>query len=121
MESVYLWLSNLIVISHLLYILFVLFGALLLLRWPRLVWLHIPAVIWGILVEFMGWYCPLTPWENDLRRMGGATVYEGDFIAEYLLPLIYPAELTRELQILFGALVILLNVIIYGIVWYRRK
>lgn len=121
MESIYHWLSNLIVILHFLYILFVLFGALFLLRWPRAIWLHIPAVVWGILVEFMGWYCPLTPWENDLRRLAGETGYETDFVAQYLLPLIYPAELTRELQILFGSIVILLNIVIYAIVWYRRR
>jgi len=120
MEPFYLWLSNLIVIIHFLYILFVLLGALLVLRWPWMIWLHLPAVVWGVLVEFMGWYCPLTPWENQLRRMAGREVYEGDFIGEYLLPLIYPVNLTREMQYLFAAIVILINVVSYYFILYRH-
>ena len=121
MESICLWLSNLIVIIHFLFILFVLFGALFVLRWPRMIWLHIPAVVWGVLVEFMGWYCPLTPWENDLRRLAGEAIYETDFVAEYLMPLIYPAQLTHQLQILFGVLVILINLTIYAVIFGRRR
>lgn len=121
MEPFYLWLSNLIVIIHFLYIVFVLLGALLVLRWPRMIWLHLPAVVWGVLVEFMGWYCPLTPWENQLRRMAGREVYEGDFIGEYLLPLIYPVNLTREMQYLFAAIVILINVVSYYFILYRHN
>ncbi len=112
METLYLWLSNLTIITHFLFILFVLFGGLLVLRWPKWAWLHLPAILWGFLVELNGWFCPLTQWENHYRHLAGAEVYEGDFIGEYLIPLIYPVDLTREMQYLFAAMVILLNAMI---------
>jgi len=121
METFYLWLSNLIIVVHFLFILFVLFGGLLVLRWPKWIWLHLPAIVWGFLVELYGWFCPLTPWENQLRRMAGREVYEGDFIGEYLIPLIYPVDLTREMQYLFAVIVILLNAVVYYVVFRKRK
>ncbi len=121
MEITYLWFSNLIIIIHFLFILFVLFGGLLILHRPKWIWLHLPAVLWGFLVEFNGWFCPLTEWENHYRHLAGGDVYEGDFIGEYLIPLIYPVGLTREMQYLFAAIVIILNAVIYYIIWHRRK
>jgi len=121
MESVYFWLSNLIIIAHFLFILFVLFGGLLVLRWPKWGWLHLPAILWGFLVELNGWLCPLTPWENHYRRLAGRDVYDGDFIAQYLIPLIYPVDLTREMQYLFAAVVVLLNALIYFFIWRKSS
>ncbi len=121
METVYFWLSNLIIILHLLFILFVLLGGLLVLRRPRWGWLHLPAIIWGFLVELNGWLCPLTPWENQLRELSGRRAYEGDFIGRYLIPLIYPADLTREMQYLFAAVVICINAGVYLFIWHRYK
>ena len=113
--------ADLLVLVHFAFILFVVFGGLLALRFPRLIWLHLPAAGWGILIEFAGWICPLTPLENGLRRLAGEQGYSGDFIAHYLLPLIYPADLGRELQFALGSGVILVNLVIYGILIGRRK
>lgn len=121
MGTFYFWLSNLIIVVHLLFILFVLFGGLLVLRWPKWIWWHLPAISWGFLVELNGWLCPLTPWENELRHLSGRNTYEGDFIGEYLIPLIYPVNLTREMQYIFAAVVIILNAAVYYFVWRRRK
>jgi hypothetical protein len=104
---------DLIVILHLTFVLFVLFGGALLLRWRKFAWLHIPAVIWGILVELNGWLCPLTPLENHLREIAGLGLYEGDFVMHYLMPILYPVDLTRTTQIVFGLIVVFVNVAIY--------
>lgn len=109
---------------HLLFILFVLLGAVLLLRWPRLVVLHLPALIWGVAVEWLHLYCPLTPLENHLRQMAGQAGYQGGFVEHYLIPLIYPAGLTDQLQLWLGGVVLLINAPIYlWLLWrcYRRK
>lgn len=113
--------ADLIVAIHFAFVLFVVFGGLLALRWPRVVWLHVPAVIWGALVEFTGWICPLTPLENRLRRAGGETGYQGDFIAQYILPALYPNGLTREDQLMLGALAIAINVAVYAAVVVRHR
>jgi len=102
-----------IVLFHFGFVLFVLFGGLLMLKWRRLIWLHLPALAWGILVEFSGWICPLTPLENVLREKAGLEMYRGDFVMQYIMPVLYPAALTREMQILFGVLVIILNIAVY--------
>ncbi|UUY06602.1 DUF2784 domain-containing protein [Pseudomonas sp. J452] len=102
-----------VVLLHLGFILFVLFGALLVWRWPRLAWLHLPAVAWGAAVELLHLYCPLTPLENLLRQAAGQQGYSGGFVEQYLIPLIYPAGLTPQLQLWLGALVLLVNLPIY--------
>ncbi len=102
-----------IAILHLLFILFVLFGGLLVLRWPRVMWLHLPAAVWGALIEFAGWWCPLTRWENYFLREAGRAGYGGGFVAHYIMPLIYPAGLTRGLEIGIGIFVLALNLLIY--------
>jgi Protein of Unknown function (DUF2784) len=104
--------ADLIVVIHFLFVLFVVFGGLLALRWPRVVWLHIPAVIWGVLIEFAGWICPLTPLENRLRRSGEAG-YQGDFIARYILPVLYPDGLTRRDQVFLGGMALVINLAVY--------
>ncbi|MEO9335662.1 DUF2784 domain-containing protein [Ectopseudomonas guguanensis] len=111
--------ADALVLVHLGFILFVLLGGLLLLRWPRLIWLHLPAVAWGILVECLHLGCPLTPWENQLRRLAGQAGYDGGFIEHYLIPLIYPAGLTPQLQLWLGALVVLINLAVYA--WLVRR
>ncbi|MGE8501316.1 MAG: DUF2784 domain-containing protein [Pseudomonas sp.] len=115
--------ADALVVIHLGFILFVLFGGLLLLRWPRLLWLHLPAVAWGATVEFFHLLCPLTPWENQLRRAAGDAGYEGGFIEHYLIPLIYPAGLTPQIQLWLGGVVVLINVTVYACLlkrWLRR-
>jgi hypothetical protein len=112
--------ADLVVLLHLLFILFVALGGLLALRWRWMPWLHVPAAAWGGFVELTGRICPLTPLENRLRRAAGTAGYEGDFIEHYLLPLIYPAGLTREIQLALAALVVVVNALIYAMVWRRR-
>ena len=107
-----------VVILHLTFVLFVLFGGLLTLWWPRISWLHLPAAAWGAAVEFGGWVCPLTPLEQWLRLEAGQSAYPSDFIEHYVLPVLYPAMLTREKQIVLGALVLVVNVAVYG--WLLR-
>jgi Protein of Unknown function (DUF2784) len=106
---------------HLTYIIFVLFGGLLVLHHPRLAWLHIPAVAWGAIVEFMDWPCPLTTWENHFRSLAGAGSYHGDFVWHYLLQIIYPAGLTSDLHVLLGGIVVMLNLAIYAFAVARAK
>ncbi|MDF3884156.1 DUF2784 domain-containing protein [Cupriavidus basilensis] len=113
------WLADAVVLLHLAYIVFVMLGGLLVLRWPRLAWLHLPAAAWGVAVEWSGWICPLTPLENTLRQRAGLQAYGGDFIQHYVLQLIYPDGLTREIQMVLGALVLALNMAVYFAL-YRR-
>lgn len=112
--------ADLIVLVHFLFVIFVLFGALLLL-WRRwLIWLHLPALVWGVVIELTGWICPLTPLENKMRLQAGLEMYSGDFVMHYIMPILYPQNLTRELQVGYGVLVILINAGIY-IYLFRRK
>lgn len=115
-----LLLADLILLLHLAFIVFVVAGGLLALRWPRIAWLHLPAAAWGAAVELFGWICPLTPLENRLRLAGGEAYTEGDFIARLLLPLIYPDALTREIQLGLGLIVLAVNVAIYARIFRRR-
>lgn len=110
-----------IVLLHFIFVLFVLFGAVLLLKWQKLIWLHIPAVIWGIMVELNGWLCPLTPLENRLRQEAGLGLYHGDFVMHYIMPVLYPVNLTRTTQVLFGLIVIIVNLGIYFYVFRIRR
>lgn len=102
-----------IALLHLAFILFVLFGGLLVLRWPKLMWVHLPAAVWGVLIEFFGWWCPLTKWENSLLRAAGRAGYDTGFVNHYIMPIIYPAGLTRGLEIAIGVLVLVVNVAVY--------
>lgn len=113
-------LADAVVVLHLLFIVFVAFGGLLGFKWLRVVWLHLPALVWGAAAEFFGLICPLTPLENHLRRLGNEAGYSGDFIANYLVPIVYPAALTREIQWLLGALLILFNLVVYVLVVWRK-
>lgn len=119
----YRLLADAVVLVHGLFILFVIAGGLLALRWPRLAWLHLPAAAWGALVELRHWICPLTPLENHLRRAAGEAGYAGGFVEQYLIPLIYPAGLTPQVQVWLGIAVLLINALVYLAVllrWRRR-
>lgn len=98
---------------HLAFIAFVVAGGFFVLRWPRLAWVHLPAAIWGSLIEFAGWWCPLTRWENLCLRRAGRAGYDTGFIEHYIMPVIYPAGLTREIEIVLGALVLVVNAAVY--------
>lgn len=113
--------ADLLVLIHFGFILLVLFGGLLVLRHRRFAPIHLAAAIWGAVVEFTGWICPLTPWEQDLRRLAGQSGYSGGFIEHYLLELIYPQWLTVDIQQVFGILVLVLNVVIYAFVIWRLR
>ncbi|MEA3292514.1 MAG: DUF2784 domain-containing protein [Pseudomonadota bacterium] len=114
-------LADLVVFLHLAFIVFVLFGGFLSLRWRWLPWLHLPAAAWGAGIELFGWVCPLTPLENQLRHVADVEGYSGGFIEEYLLPLVYPPGLTHSIQLLLGLFVIAVNLVAYGIFWRHRR
>ena len=117
---VYGLLAEFLVLVHLAFVLFVVAGGLLVLWRPTLCWIHIPAVVWGALIEFTGWICPLTPWEQALRLKAGQLGYTGGFIDHYISPILYPAGLTPDIQVVLGILVVGVNGGIYAFVWYRR-
>ncbi|HEX6202374.1 MAG TPA: DUF2784 domain-containing protein [Thermoanaerobaculia bacterium] len=106
--------ADAVLLLHGLFVAFVVLGGLLVLRWPRLAWLHLPCAAWGALIEFAGWICPLTPLENRLRRLGGEAGYEGGFVETYVLATLYPEGLSRPVQIALGVLVLAINTAIYG-------
>jgi len=108
-----------LVLFHLAFILFVLFGGLLALKWRPVIWLHLPAAAWGVAVELFHLPCPLTRWENLLRHLAGQDGYGGGFIEHYVLALIYPAGLTPQIQLGLGTLVLLINLAVYG--WMIRQ
>jgi hypothetical protein len=110
-------LADLVVLIHLSFVVFVMAGGFLLPRWPVLVWAHAPAVVWGAYVEFSGAICPLTPLENRLRAEAGGETYAGGFVERYLLPVLYPEALTPSIQQALGVLVVLVNLIAYGLAW----
>ena len=117
---IYLILADLLVIVHLLFIIFVLLGGLLLMLRGFLIFVHLPAVIWAALISFNSWICPLTPLENYLRRAAGTAGYEQGFVEYYLIPIIYPSNLTSDIQIMLGIFVVLINLGIYCLVYSKR-
>jgi len=114
-------LADTVLILHLLFVIFVVLGGWLVAWRPRLAWLHLPVVAWGIWIEFSGAICPLTPLENWLRMRGGAAGYSGGFIEHYLTSFIYPQGLTRSMQIGIGIAVIVINLAAYGMLWRWRR
>jgi hypothetical protein len=112
--------ADAVLAAHLAFVLFVVGGGLLVLRQPRFAWMHLPAVAWAAFVEFSGRICPLTPLEVSLRRAAGEAGYSGDFVEHYMLALIYPDGLTRDLQLLIGTVVLLINLAVYLVLWRRR-
>ena len=115
----YRLLADLVLIAHFAFILFAIFGGLLVLYRFKVIWLHVPALLWGASIVGLGGICPLTPLENTLRNMAGQQAYSGSFLEHYLLLLIYPPGLTREVQILLAVALIVLNILIYAAVVWR--
>jgi Protein of Unknown function (DUF2784) len=113
-------LADATVVLHLVFVLFVVLGGVLVARWPQVAWVHLPAAGWGAWVEFASWVCPLTPLENWLRRQGGGPAYTATFIEHYLVPILYPSSLSRELQWGLGGLVLVVNAVVYLLVLRRR-
>ena len=113
--------ADVVLIVHFLFVLFVIFGGLLVIRWPRFAWVHVPVAIYGVVIEFLGFICPLTPLENSLRERGGEAGYSGGFIEHYITATIYPSGLTRRIQIVLGVGVLVLTVGIYAIVTRRAR
>ena len=118
---VYHALADLVLVLHLAFIVFVLAGGLLALCWRRAPLVHLPAALWGVFVEVSGGVCPLTPLENMLRGAAGDSAHAGGFIEHHLVSIIYPAALTHPTQILLASLVVLVNGIVYSLVWRRHR
>jgi hypothetical protein len=114
-------LADLVLLLHLLFIVFAMLGALLVLRWRWAALLHLPMLAWGVAIELTGGICPLTPLENTLRRAAGEGGYSGSFLEHYLLPIVYPAGLTSDVQLGLGVGLLLLNVVLYGFVLLRLR
>lgn len=114
-------LADAVLVLHFGFVVFVALGGLLALRWPRVALVHIPCALWGVAIEFGGWICPLTPLENRLRILAGESTYHGDFIARYLLPVLYPEGLSRDAQIVLGLAALVLNLAIYAVVWRSAR
>ena len=118
---IYSFLADLLVVFHLVFILYVIAGALLIFKWTKTLWLHLPSCFWGMTVEFSGRVCPLTPWEIQLRRLAGEEGYTGSFIEQYLIPIIYPSGLNREIQMLLGSTVLIVNFSLYTLILIKRR
>jgi hypothetical protein len=114
-------LADLLLLVHGAFVLFVVAGGLLVLRWPRAAWLHVPAALWGASIEFAGLTCPLTPLENAWRQAAGWRAYEGGFIEHYVTAALYPSGLTRPVQVGLGVLVLAVNAWVYRRLWRRGR
>jgi len=119
-DVIYTLAADLVFIVHLAFAAFVVLGGLLVLRWARLAWLHVPALMWGVYTEFSGVVCPLTPLEVRLRQLGGQAGYQGDFVTHYLVPILYPAHLTRAIQLGLGLAALVPNLLIYAYLVRKR-
>ena len=118
---IYRLLADFVLIVHAAFVVFVMLGALLVLRWPRVAWVHVPVVLWGAGIEFLGGICPLTPLENHWRRLAGQQGYPGDFVEHYIVSLLYPDGLTRTVQIALGLFALAVNVGIYALAVRRLR
>jgi hypothetical protein len=120
----YHWLSDAVVLFHAAFVVFVIVGGFLALRWRRLVWLHAPAAVWGAMIEYGGWVCPLTPLENMLRERAGVAGYSGGFIEHYILARLYPSGLTPQIRWTLGTFTLVLNIVAYALIarqWSRSR
>lgn len=113
--------ADLVVALHFAFIAFVVLGGFVAWRWPGVAWLHVPVALWGAIIEFAGWICPLTPLENALRRSAGDAGYAGGFIEHYVIPVVYPAGLTPAIQVALGVGVLVVNGMAYGVLLSRRR
>jgi hypothetical protein len=114
-------LAGAIVVGHMAFVAFAVVGALFAVRWPWMAAVHVPAAAWAAYIELSGGICPLTPLENALRARAGLDAYSGDFVARYLLPVLYPEGLTRDAQLVLSLLVVVVNVGLYAFVYMRRR
>lgn len=114
-------LADLVLVVHALFVAFVAFGWILVLRWPRLLWIQVPCVLWGVIVEATGWICPLTPLESRLRAASGQQGYDEGFIAHYIEPVIYPAGLDRRAQLVLAFAVAAVNGATWAYLWWKRR
>jgi hypothetical protein len=117
----YSLLADVVLLLHLGFVLFVVLGGFLALRWRRLAYIHIPVAIYGIVIEVIGFVCPLTPLEIWLRRQGGGAGYEGGFVEHYITAALYPSGLTRAIQLALAALLLIINAAAYTLWWRRRR
>ena len=117
----YRLLADFVLLAHFAFVVFAVAGGFLVLRYPAVVWFHLPALLWGVLVESMDWTCPLTPLENTLRLLGRDAGYSGGFVEHFVSKLLYPASLTIELRTLLAALLAIANVTIYGYVIAKKR
>ncbi len=113
--------ADAVVLLHFGFVIFVVAGGLLVLRWHWVALLHVPAVAWAVLLEYLGWLCPLTPLELKFRAAAGQAGYSGGFVEHYILPVLYPDGLDRVTQIGAGSLVLAINIVIYGWLLWRLK
>lgn len=118
---IYRWLADGVVLIHGAFVVFVVIGGFLALRWPRIAWVHIPAAIWGVLIEFAGWICPLTPLENALRARAGEAGYAGGFIEHYVLRLLYPGGLTLTVRVALGIFALAVNIVAYTLLIRKAR
>jgi hypothetical protein len=114
-------LADSVLLFHFAFVVFVVVGGFLVLRWRSALWLHPPAALWGVLIQFGGWTCPLTPLENHLRALGGQAGYSGGFVEHYLFSVLYPAGLTRGVQLVLGLGVLVLNLWVYHHLFRRMR
>lgn len=112
--------ADIIVIVHLGFIVFVALGGILVIKWHKIAFLHLPCALWGVLIAFGGWICPLTPLEMHFRQLAGIAGYDGGFIDHYVMPIVYPAGLTRGMQIAFGVIILAVNLFVYARVLVNR-
>ena len=117
----YEFFANLTLIAHLIFILFVVFGGLIFFIFPKIIYIHLPALLWGIYIELTNSVCPLNYLENWFLYKGELSTYSNDFINNYLFPIIYPEDLTAEIQIYFGISLIVINILIYGLIYKILK
>ena len=115
------WLADAVVLFHGAFVAFVLLGGFLALRWPRLRWIHFPAAVWGVLIEYAGWVCPLTPLENLLRERAGEAGYAGGFVEHHVLPVLYPGDLPSSARWVLGTIALAVNVVAYALMWRRTR
>jgi hypothetical protein len=120
MHVPYGFLADVVLLLHGAFVLFVVAGGLLVLRWPRVAWVHVPTALWGAVIEFAGFICPLTPLEKAWRRAAGGEAYEGGFLEHYVTAALYPSGLTRPIQIALGLLVLGINAGVYWKLWQRH-
>jgi hypothetical protein len=116
----YGFLADVVLLLHGAFVLFVVAGGLLVLRWPRVAWVHVPTALWGAIIEFAGFICPLTPLEKAWRHAAGGESYQGGFIEHYVTAALYPSGLTRPIQVALGLLVLGINAGVYWKLWQRR-